>query len=79
MKKKKVRASNIARKLGAEARTERNKKVRMAAHAKRYPKISTKIAAERRALGRNWKLIAQQRAEAAAKPARGEHSNEVRS
>ena len=34
-------------------RTKANKAARMARHAKRYPKTSTKTAADRRALGRH--------------------------
>lgn len=60
--------SDVARRTGAEARTERNKKARMARHAKRYPKTSTKTAVQRRAMGRAWKAVAADRAAAAAKP-----------
>lgn len=55
MKKKKIRASNVARRAGAEARTARNKKLRMTRHAKRYPHTNTMPAAKRRAIGTAWK------------------------
>jgi len=63
MAKKKIRASNVARRLGAEARTERNKKARMKRHAKCYPPKSSVPTSERRAMGRAWKAEAQRRAE----------------
>ncbi len=38
-----------------EANTTRNKAARKARHEKRYPRTSTKSAAERRAIGKAWK------------------------
>jgi len=46
------------------ANTQRNKERRMAKHAKRYPKKSTRTSADRRAMSKAWLAEAERRSSA---------------
>ena len=50
-----------------ENRDEKAKKRNIARHERRYPKVSTKTAVQRRAMGRAWKAEEERRLKEAAK------------